>query len=254
MSTEESYVDVEENGPLGILSLKPYRGVALANLSYSHRILDAIQKFESDKKTVLLMCIPAGNLAPERVETFWDTARHTPPAQPSRFAPVTNLPPSVIRQETAVGQLLATLHGTSLFKVITVEGDVDFDALGLMLAFDIRYCSRDTVFENRIIDRGTVPGSGLVWYLARHLGQARTVDLILNRRQLGAEEAHSLGLITHLSNAGTSADDARQYAHEIATRPAIVLATLARVTKYIGLDLPQYLKEVGAGFTRLPAK
>jgi hypothetical protein len=255
MATEKSLFDTEERGLLGILSLKPYQGVALADLSFSHGVVNAIKKFESDGKTVLLVCVPTDGFTPERMEPFWETASHTPPDQRSltaRYAPATNLPLSVIRLETSVGRLLTVLQSTSLFKVIAVEGDVDFDLLGLMLAFDIRFCSRQTAFENRIVDRGAVPGFGVVWYLARHLGQPATVDLILNRRNISAEEAHHLRLITHLSNVGASADDARQYAIEIATRPAIVLKTLAHVTKYLECDFQQYLKQVGGGFTHLP--
>ncbi len=35
--------------------------------------------------------------------------------------------------------------------------------MGLMLAFEIRFCRRETVFQNHILDRSTGPGFGVVW-------------------------------------------------------------------------------------------
>ena len=110
-----------------------------------------------------------------------------------------DLPLAVLRQETAVGQLLAAIQSSNLFKVIAVEGDIDFDLLGLMLSFDVRFCSEQTVFENHIVERGVVPGFGIVWYLTRYLGIAAAVDLMLNCRRLTADEALRFRLVTRLS-------------------------------------------------------
>jgi hypothetical protein len=255
MPANESLFDVEQHGKIGVISLRPYQGAVLADGSFSQQIIEATKKLESDGKSVLLVCVPAGNLAAERMEEFWKTARETPPDQRSlagRYAPVTNLPLSVLRQETAVQQVLETLQSTSLFKIISVEGNIDFDLLGLLLGFEIRFCSRETVFQNHILDRGTGPGFGVVWFLARQLGLPTTTDLVLHHRNLSAETAHGLKLITHLSDSGACAADARQYAEEVANAPPAVLKALVQAANCLQGDFQKYLKLVGGGFTGVP--
>jgi hypothetical protein len=202
------------SGTLGILRLKPYQGVALAELSFSQPLLEAIEAFASAGKTLLLVCVP-GNLAPERLEPFWDSARQTPidaQQERARFVHSTDVPLPVARLESAVGQLLQLLQRVNLFKILAVEGTVDFDLLGLVLVFDVRFCGRTTVFENRILDRGATPGFGVLWYLTRHVGQPTAVDLVLNHPSLNAEEAQRLRLISHVSDDGAVAADAVHYA------------------------------------------
>lgn len=189
------------------------------------------------------------------MESFWEVARRTPPdegMQRARLAHSTNLPLPVLRLETGVVQLLRLLQKVNLFKIIAVEGDVDFDLLGLLLAFDVRYCSRMTAFENRILDRGVTPGFGVLWYLAQHVGQAITLDLVLHRRSLDTEEALRLKLVTHLSDDGSLTDDAIRYAKDMAGRPSAVIRALAKATSFLHCDFETYLRQVGGGFTMLP--
>ncbi len=198
-------------------------------MAYSHAVLNAIKAFESELRSVLLVCVPSGNLAPERLDTFWETARHSKPDDRSNsaaFSHPSDLPLSVERQENGVILLLRMLHSVKLFKIIAVEGTIDFDMLGLLLAFDIRFCTRDAVFENRILDRGVAPGIGVLWCLARHLGQTDMVELVLNQRSINAEEALRLKLVSRLSDAGTLVNDATQFAKEVAAKPSAVLQAL----------------------------
>ena len=97
--------------------------------------------------------------------------------------------------ETAVAQLLELLRKTTLLKILAVEGIIDFDLLGLVPPFDVRFCGRATVFENRILDRGAMPGFGVLWYRTRHVGQPMALDLVLDHRSLSAEEAQRLRLV-----------------------------------------------------------
>ncbi len=255
MPSSNEYFDAESDGQLGVLRIKPYRGVALSEISYAHAVLDAIQAFESESKTVLLICVPRGNLAPDRMEAFWEAARRGAPAEQNLSAPFcrsTTLPLPVLRLETGVVQLLKLLQRVKLFKIIAVEGNVDFDMFGFLLAFDVRFCSRTTVFENRMLDRAMPPGFGVLWYLARHLGQPATLDLVLNQRSIDAEEALKLKLVTHLADDATLTDAALQYAKGIASKPSAVLSGLAKATSFLSCDFETYLHQFGGGFTRLP--
>ena len=84
------------------------------------------------------------------------------------------------------------------------------------------------------------------------MGQPTTVDLVLNHRSLTAEEARHLKLISHVSDDGAVVRDAIQYAQGLAGRSATVLKTLAKAATLAECDFEIYLRQVGAGFTKLP--
>jgi hypothetical protein len=68
----------------------PTHGVALSDIHYGHAVLEAIERFESESRSVLVVSVPLGNSSPERMERFWDTARESPPDEPVR-GPVTRI-------------------------------------------------------------------------------------------------------------------------------------------------------------------
>lgn len=255
MSESHHYFELESRGALGILRLTPGHDVALSNLSYTQALLQAIERFESADMSVLLVCVPHGNFEAERMDRFWAAARHAPPDDPARSARYTDgfgLPKEVIHVENGVVQVLHILRRTDLLKVIAVEGNVDFDLLGLLLAFDVRFCGKTTTFHNRILDRGVTPGFGVLWYLAQHLGQARMLDLVLCRRSLTAAEAHALNLVMHLSDEPHTFEDALQFAEDLSRKPSGVLRGLVKATGLLHADFETYLRRLGGGFTALP--
>jgi enoyl-CoA hydratase/carnithine racemase len=160
----------------------------------------------------------------------------------------------VLRWESGVVQLLKLLQNANLFKIIAVEGNVDFDLLGFLLAFDVRFCSRTTVFENRILDRALPPGFGVLWYLTRHLGPRGTIDLVLNQRSVDAEEALRLKVINHLSDEISLTEEALHYAKGIAEKPAAVLRGLAKAANFPTWDFETYLSQFGGGSSRIPSR
>jgi hypothetical protein len=253
MTSNDDYFVAESHGGLGVLRLKPHGGAALSEISYSHAVLNAIREFEAESKSVLLILVPAGSFAPDRLETFWDNARHgKPDERVARHSHPTSLPIEVERQENGVILLLELLQKTTLFKIIAVEGAVDFDMLGLLLAFDVRFCGRTTIFQNRIIDRAVTPGYGVLWYLSRHLGAQVTLDLILNQRSVNSEDALQLKLVTHVTDDIALPEEAIKYANEISAKPIAVIRALVRATELVSCSFETYLEQVGGGFRRIP--
>lgn len=43
--------------------------------------------------------------------------------------------------------------------IAAVQGELDFDLLGILLACPFRVCAEDTVFVNRVLEVGVSPGS-----------------------------------------------------------------------------------------------
>lgn len=65
------------------------------------------------------------------------------------------------------------------------------------------------------------------WLMAASLGQARTAELAVTGRMMGAEECHRLGLIHHLVPADRVAETARAVARDLAAKPPVAM----RLTK-----------------------
>jgi enoyl-CoA hydratase len=103
--------------------------------------------------------------------------------------------------------------------IAAIEGHAVAGGLELALWCDLRVAARDAVlgvFNRRfgvpLIDLGTVR-------LPRLIGQSRALELILTGRPLGAEEAHTIGLVNHLAEPGQALETALELASRLAAFP-----------------------------------
>ena len=113
--------------------------------------------------------------------------------------------------------------------------------LELALACDVRTAAPGTRLGLPETTRGLIPGYGGTQRLPRIVGQGRALDLILTGRLVDADEAVTMGLVTHLN------DDPLAAATELARRTlgnAPVAMGLAKEAVVRGLDgtLPQGLE------------
>lgn len=100
-----------------------------------------------------------------------------------------------------------------------VEGHAVAGGLELAVWCDLRIAARDAafgVFCRRwgvpLVDGGTIR-------LPRLIGHSRAMDLILTGREVGGEEAFSIGLANRLSESGEALADAVVLAHQLAALP-----------------------------------
>ena len=90
----------------------------------------------------------------------------------------------------------------------------------LAMACDLIVAGSDAVFGQPEILLGIIPGGGGTQRLARAIGAARAMELILTGRSIRAEEAARLGLVTKVVPAEETLDAALDLAAEIAALPA----------------------------------
>jgi enoyl-CoA hydratase/carnithine racemase len=107
--------------------------------------------------------------------------------------------------------------------IAAVEGYAVAGGLELAVWCDLRVASRDAVFGVfcrrwgvPLIDGGTVR-------LPRLIGHSRALDMILTGREVGAEEALSMGLVNRLCDPGAALTTAVELAREIAALPQLCL-------------------------------
>jgi enoyl-CoA hydratase len=107
--------------------------------------------------------------------------------------------------------------------IAAVEGYAVAGGLELAVWCDLRVAASDAVFGVLcrrwgvpLIDGGTVR-------LPRLIGHGRALDLILTGREVGAEEAHAMGLVDRLCAPGQALATAVKLGHEIAAAPQACL-------------------------------
>ncbi len=107
----------------------------------------------------------------------------------------------------------------------------------LALACDMIVASEAAVFGQPEINLGVIPGAGGTQRLARTIGKALTMEMVLNDRRLSAEEAARFGLVNHVAPVEEYLDVALQLAGKIAARAPIAVR-LAKDAVNMALETP----------------
>jgi enoyl-CoA hydratase len=91
---------------------------------------------------------------------------------------------------------------------------------------DIVLAADDAKFGQPEITLGTIPGAGGTQRLARALGKAKAMDLVLTGRMMDAAEAERSGLVARVLPAAELLGEALKLAEKIAgfSRPAVLMA------------------------------
>lgn len=104
--------------------------------------------------------------------------------------------------------------------IAAVRGFCLGGGLELAMACDMLVAGDDAVFGQPEVKLGIIPGGGGTQRLSRAIGTARAMELILTGRQVRADEAERLGLVTRLVPAAETLDAALDLAASIADLPA----------------------------------
>lgn len=91
----------------------------------------------------------------------------------------------------------------------------------LAMCCDLIIASETARFGQPEINVGIMPGAGGTQRLARAVGKARAMELVLTGRTLTAYEAERVGLVNRVVPAEVLADEALALAREIAAKPPL---------------------------------
>jgi len=89
----------------------------------------------------------------------------------------------------------------------------------LAMACDMIVAADDATFGQPEINLGIIPGAGGTQRLARAVGKARAMELVLTGRRLPAVEAERLGLVTQVVPAAATLSAALDLAAAVASQP-----------------------------------
>ncbi len=93
----------------------------------------------------------------------------------------------------------------------------------LAMACDMIVASETARFGQPEINLGVIPGAGGTQRLTRAVGKALAMEMVLNNRQLNAEEARNYGLVNRVVPVERYLEEALQLAGEIAARAPLAV-------------------------------
>jgi enoyl-CoA hydratase/carnithine racemase len=123
--------------------------------------------------------------------------------------------------EASIALLFRHLSASRLVTIAQIEGRVRGAGSEFVLACDMRFAARESaIFGQPEPALGVVPGGGGVQHLARLMGRARALEVMLSAEDYNAELAERYGWINRALPASALGDFVRSLAHRIARFPA----------------------------------
>ncbi len=146
-------------------------------------------------------------------------------------------PSRVIAREARYARdVWALLRSLPIPVVAALHGHVIGSGIEMAMCCDLRIASEDAVFSLPEVGLGMLPFAGGSQTVARAIGQANALDLLLTGRRIGARDACDIGLVHRVTARQELSDAAMSQAQEMAERPRLALAA-AKTAVMQGADL-----------------
>jgi enoyl-CoA hydratase/carnithine racemase len=138
--------------------------------------------------------------------------------------------------EESIGQLLRHLSASRLVTIAQIEGRVRGVGSEFVLACDMRFAARESAIFGQFEPAfGVIPGAGAAQHLARLMGRARALEVMLSAEDYDAEMAERYGWINRALPASELGGFVSSLAHRIASFPAAGRLVVKERVNEIGL-------------------
>ena len=129
--------------------------------------------------------------------------------------------------EASIGLLFRHLSASRLVSIAQVEGRARGAGNEFALACDMCFAARESaIFAHPEVATDVSPGAGGIQHLARLMGRARALEVMLSAQDYDAELAERYGWINRALPAKELGDFVRSLAHRIAKFPSAGLVTV----------------------------
>jgi enoyl-CoA hydratase/carnithine racemase len=123
--------------------------------------------------------------------------------------------------DASIGQVLRHLSASRLVTIAQIEGRVRGVGSEFILACDMRFAARESAIFGQFEPAfGVIPGAGGAQHLARLMGRARALEVMLSAQDYDADLAERYGWINRALPAGELGEFVSLLAHRIASFPA----------------------------------
>jgi 2-(1,2-epoxy-1,2-dihydrophenyl)acetyl-CoA isomerase len=109
--------------------------------------------------------------------------------------------------------------------------------MSLVSAFDLVVCGESAKFTMAYTRAGVTPDGTSTYFVARHIGVRRMLDLTLTNRVLSAEEAEAWGFVNRVVPDDEVDAASAELAQQLADGPAWALGHAKQIV-YAGFDSP----------------
>lgn len=125
-------------------------------------------------------------------------------------------------------KLNTTVRELDKLCIAAVNGLALQSGFSLALACDFRIAARSARLGSATLRFGLLPDEGGQFLLVQLMGVARTMDFLMRKRMVEAEQAHALGLVHEVVDDAALADSALALARELAQGPQVSMRLLKR--------------------------
>ena len=138
--------------------------------------------------------------------------------------------------------VLNAIEATPKPVVAAVNGFALGGGCELALACHLRVASEEASFGLPEVGLGIIPGYGGTVRLPRIVGKGRALEMILTGARITAREAHEIGLVNRVVEAGSLAEEASALARKIAANGPVALGmAIESTTRGLELDVDDAL-------------
>ena len=144
-------------------------------------------------------------------------------------------------------QLNTTIRNLDKLTIAAINGVAIQTGFSLALACDFRIAADSARMGSATLRFGLLPDEGGQYLLVQILGVAKTMEFLMRKRIVDAEEALSLGLVNQVVAAEDLEATAEAWARELADGPQVSMRLLKRsVLNAAELSWQQALDEIAA--------
>lgn len=141
--------------------------------------------------------------------------------------------------EPSIALLFRHLSASRLVSIAQIAGRVRGAGSEFVLACDMRFAARESaIFSQMEPAFGVLPGGGAAQHLARLMGRARALEVMLSAEDYDAELAERYGWINRALPGAKLGSFVRSLAHRIASFPASGHVAVKERVNGIGLASP----------------
>ena len=124
--------------------------------------------------------------------------------------------------------------------VSCIDSDLVTPMVGVTLAADLRYISKDAKFIFPHVKFGVHPGGALPFFLQKYIGLGRSMEILMRGNDIEAEQALKLGLVTDVYEKEGFKDKCIEDINKICNDNAISIAKTKRIMSILVDDLKNY--------------
>ena len=129
--------------------------------------------------------------------------------------------------EPSLGLLFRYMSASRLVNIAQIEGRARGAGSEFVLACDMSFAAQQAaIFSQPEVGFGLIPGAGGIQHLARQLGRARALEVMLSAKDYDADLAERYGWINRALPANVIGDFVRLLAHRIARFPSTALVAV----------------------------